>query len=164
MSEFCFDKYYWGGWSTQELTELWSLSTCSWTSSKSELSISMKMGTAPAWITTRVWWDVPDAMLVNTHAASNWKTNPPTVWVIGRQLRRQCAVQMYKMKVKMNHAIFQISWILDSCDYRETNNKHLPAKCSFLSSLRTQQSARPLHQWRWLHQWVDWALWEAQRM
>lgn len=50
---------------------VWSQSTCSCTSSKSELSISMKMGTAPAWITTWVWWDVPDAMLVNTHAASN---------------------------------------------------------------------------------------------
>lgn len=45
--------------------------TCPCTSSKSEQSISMKMGTAPAWMTTRVWWDVPEAMLVRTHAASN---------------------------------------------------------------------------------------------
>lgn len=32
----------------------------------------MNIGTAPAWMTTRVWWDVPEAMLVNTHAASNY--------------------------------------------------------------------------------------------
>lgn len=55
--------------------------TCSWTSSKSELSISMKMGTAPAWITTRVWWDVPEAMFVKTHAASNCgDTTPLLQW------------------------------------------------------------------------------------
>lgn len=56
--------------------------TCSWTSSKSELSISMKMGTAPAWITTRVWWDVPEAMFVKTHAASNCRdTTPLSQWL-----------------------------------------------------------------------------------
>lgn len=60
----------------------WSLvkCTCSWTSSKSELSISMKMGTAPAWITTRVWWDVPEAMFVKTHAASNCGDTTPLLW------------------------------------------------------------------------------------
>lgn len=45
--------------------------TCSWTSSKSELSSSMKIGTAPASITVFVCMDVPDAMLVNAQAASN---------------------------------------------------------------------------------------------
>lgn len=32
------------------------------------------MGTAPAWITIRVWREFPEAIFVNTHAASNWKT------------------------------------------------------------------------------------------
>lgn len=48
--------------------------TCSWTSSKSELSSSMKIGTAPASITVFVCMDVPDAMLVSAQAASNCRT------------------------------------------------------------------------------------------
>jgi hypothetical protein len=35
----------------------------------------MKMGTAPAWITILVCKEVPDAMLVRAHAASNCKHN-----------------------------------------------------------------------------------------
>lgn len=31
----------------------------------------MKMGTAPSLMTTWVWSEVPDAMLVKAHAASN---------------------------------------------------------------------------------------------
>lgn len=34
----------------------------------------MNIGTAPASMTTLVWIDVPDAMLVKAHAASNYKT------------------------------------------------------------------------------------------
>lgn len=47
--------------------------TCSWTSSKSELSSSIKIGTAPASITVFVCMDVPDAMLVSAQAASNYR-------------------------------------------------------------------------------------------
>lgn len=46
---------------------------CSWTSMNSELSSLMNMGTAPASMTIRVWCDVPLAIFVNAHAASNWK-------------------------------------------------------------------------------------------
>ncbi|MPC16790.1 hypothetical protein E2C01_009626 [Portunus trituberculatus] len=44
---------------------------CSWTSSKSELSSWIKIGTAPASITIRVCVLVPEAMLVRAQAASN---------------------------------------------------------------------------------------------
>ena len=47
--------------------------TCSWTSSNSELSNSMKIGTAPAWITIRVWREFPEAIFVSTQADSNYK-------------------------------------------------------------------------------------------
>mmetsp|Transcript_18048 Transcript_18048/g.46638 ORF Transcript_18048/g.46638 Transcript_18048/m.46638 type:complete len:268 (-) Transcript_18048:483-1286(-) len=46
---------------------------CSRTSSLSESSSCTKMGTAPFEITSRVCSDVPDAMLVSAHAASNWR-------------------------------------------------------------------------------------------
>lgn len=45
--------------------------TCSCTSSYSEFSSSMKMGTAPVSITTLVCKKVPEAMLVSAQAASN---------------------------------------------------------------------------------------------
>lgn len=51
------------------------MNTCSWTSSISELSRRMKMGTAPALITILVCMEVPDAMFVKAHAASNCKTH-----------------------------------------------------------------------------------------
>lgn len=51
---------------------VWSF-TCSWTSSNSELSNSMKIGTAPAWITIRVWREFPEAIFVSTQADSNYK-------------------------------------------------------------------------------------------
>lgn len=50
------------------------LITCSWTSSISDSKSLMNIGTAPASMTTLVWIDVPDAMLVKAHAASNYKT------------------------------------------------------------------------------------------
>jgi len=46
--------------------------TCSCTSSCGELRSRINIGTAPSSITTRVWADVPDAIFVNAHAASNW--------------------------------------------------------------------------------------------
>ena len=45
--------------------------TCSWTSSMSEASSLIKIGTAPASMTTLVCREVPDAMLVSAQAASN---------------------------------------------------------------------------------------------
>lgn len=33
----------------------------------------MKIGTAPAWITIRVWREFPEAIFVNTQADSNYK-------------------------------------------------------------------------------------------
>jgi hypothetical protein len=45
--------------------------TCSRTSSLGELRSWTKIGTAPWSMTTRVWSDVPDAILVSAHAASN---------------------------------------------------------------------------------------------
>lgn len=33
----------------------------------------MKMGTAPAWITIRVWREFPEAIFVSTQADSNYK-------------------------------------------------------------------------------------------
>mmetsp|Transcript_11512 Transcript_11512/g.36585 ORF Transcript_11512/g.36585 Transcript_11512/m.36585 type:complete len:278 (+) Transcript_11512:1553-2386(+) len=45
---------------------------CSRTSSFGEVRSRQKIGTAPSWMTTRVWSDVPDAMFVSAQAASNW--------------------------------------------------------------------------------------------
>ena len=45
--------------------------TCSLTSSLGEMRSWTKMGTAPSAITTLVWSEVPDAMLVSAQAASN---------------------------------------------------------------------------------------------
>lgn len=55
------------------LTHPISIPTCSCTSLFSELSSSMKMGTAPVSMTTLVWRNVPEAMLVRAQAASNCK-------------------------------------------------------------------------------------------
>merc|ERR1740129_1092069 len=46
---------------------------CSRTSSSGEISSSTNRGSAPCSTTTRVWSAVPEAMLVSTHAASNWR-------------------------------------------------------------------------------------------
>lgn len=48
-----------------------SVPTCSLTSSLPELKSCTKIGTAPWSMTTRVCSDVPDAILVKAHAASN---------------------------------------------------------------------------------------------
>jgi hypothetical protein len=45
---------------------------CSRTSRTVEESNSIKIGTAPASITTVVWSEVPEAIFVNAHAASNY--------------------------------------------------------------------------------------------
>ena len=46
---------------------------CSLTSSYGDSNNRMKMGTAPQSITVLVWWELPDAMFVRAHAASNWR-------------------------------------------------------------------------------------------
>jgi len=45
--------------------------TCSWTSSFVLLNNRTKTGTAPASITYFVWLELPDAIFVKAHAASN---------------------------------------------------------------------------------------------
>ena len=47
--------------------------TCSRTYSSGDCSSCMREGMAPASMTARVWRVEPEAMLVNTQAASNWK-------------------------------------------------------------------------------------------
>ena len=47
---------------------------CSWTSSEGETSNCINTGTAPHSITLAVCVEVPEAMLVNAHAASNWNS------------------------------------------------------------------------------------------
>ena len=67
---FTFDGLKWHTLDVNILLEF----TCSWTSSYSAFSSSMKMGTAPVSMTTLVWRKVPEAMLVSAQAASNcWK-------------------------------------------------------------------------------------------
>lgn len=46
---------------------------CSQTFILPEDSNSRKSGTAPAWTTACVCWDVPEAIFVSAHAASNWR-------------------------------------------------------------------------------------------
>lgn len=127
-------------------------STCSCTSSKSELSISMKMGTAPAWITTRVWWDVPEAMLVNTHAASNWQER--NIYICC--LLFMCVI--FPTNAKHTKHIFCLVFIAWERKTVWTQRGNQPAMCSFLFSSETLQSAQPLQKWQWLHQLVGWAL------
>jgi len=74
--------------------------TCSWTSSCGEHRSRINIGTAPSSMTTRVWADVPDAILVNAHAASNcnkhYDDNYFTEWPItleaGWPLSRHCEI------------------------------------------------------------------------
>ena len=65
---------------------------CSRTSSTGDESSSMKMGTAPASMTTCVCSDVPDAMFVSAQAASNcavrYAIGPRRTWIIECGLRR----------------------------------------------------------------------------
>lgn len=93
---------------------VWIPPTCSCTSSKSELSISMKMGTAPAWITTRVWWDVPDAMLVNTHAASNYNNSqnifiPQVRFKLQYDIHSWCRKSSWQTRAKRREAASSLS-------------------------------------------------------
>lgn len=138
----------------------------------------MKMGTAPAWITTRVWWDVPDAMLVSTHAASNWNNVKNII-----PIRLNMFLYLHHTHTHTQHVqplIFighntarlkkqkqsrfeppELSQLVHTCTVTKTSWENVPATCSFLSSWGTQQSAPPPLQWQWLHQWVGWVLCET---
>lgn len=71
-------------WMTCSLKRVWrhdiGVQTCSWTYSWVDCKREMKMGTAPASTITFVCCEVPDAMFVNAHAASNWNKERNKPW------------------------------------------------------------------------------------
>ena len=68
---------------SRELYESWLIKiTCSWTSSNCELNNLTNTGKAPASITQRVWCELPDAMFVSAHAASNYSRRNKNLEII----------------------------------------------------------------------------------